>query len=139
MAQLRTGVVGTYESAGFPAYAISADGYPTTTNVDRRMLIGYGANADRFEDWRTNFQPLRDSQQPGNGVLPLSGYPSGPLNRDVAGNFQVTGQIADAVAAHTGNDIPLSAYGRGSSLIGGTMDNTDVFFALMQAAIGGAK
>jgi alkaline phosphatase len=138
-AQLRTGVVGTYESAGFPSYPISGDGYPTTTNVDRRMLIGYAANADRFEDWRTNPQPLRDSQQPGNGVAPLNGYPSGPLSRDVAGNFQVTGQIADGVAAHTANDIPLSAYGRGSSLIGGTMDNTDVFFSLMQAAIGGAK
>ncbi len=138
-AQLRTGVVGTYEAAGFPAYAISPDGYPTSTNVDRRMLIGYGANADRFEDWRTNPQPLRDSQQPGNGVAPLNGYPSGPLSRDVAGNFQVTGQIADGVAAHTANDVPLSSYGRGSSLIGGTMDNTDVFFALMQAAIGGAK
>jgi len=138
-AQVRSGVVGTYDAAGFPRYTLAADGYPTTTDIDYRMLIGYAANADRFEDWRTNPQPLRDSQQPGNAVAPLTSYPAGPLNRDVIGNFQVTGQIADAVAAHTANDIPLSAYGRGSSLIGGTMDNTDVFFSIMQAAIGGAK
>lgn len=138
-AQVRDGVVGTYDAAAFPRYTLAPDGYPTTTDIDYRMLIGYAANAERFEDWRTNPQPLRDSQQPGNGVAPLSTYPSGPLNRDVVGNFRVTGQISDVVAAHTANDIPLSAYGRGSSLIGGTMDNTDVFFSMMQAAIGGAK
>ena len=133
------GVVGTYEAAGFPAYPISVvDGYPTTTDPDFKMLIGYGANADRYEDWLTNAQPLRDGQQPGNGVAPLNGYPSGPLNRDVAGGFLVTGQVGDAVAAHTAGDIPLSAFGRGSKLFGGTMDNTDVFFKLMQAVIGGA-
>lgn len=92
-AQVRNGVVGTYEAAGFPAYQISADGYPVTTDVDRRMLIGYGANADRYEDWLTNAQPLRDSQQPFNKVPPLSTYPAGPLARDTAGNFLVTGQM----------------------------------------------
>jgi alkaline phosphatase len=137
-AQVRNGVVGTYETAGFPKYEIKADGYPADTDPDFRMLIGYAANADRFEDWRTNEQPLRDSQQPGNSVAPLNAYPSGPLNRDAAGNFLVTGQIADVVAAHTGNDIPLSACGHGAVLFGGTMDNTDVFFKLMQAAVGGA-
>ena len=138
-AQVRNGVVGTYDAAGFPSYTIADDGYPASTDIDRRMLIGYAANADRYEDWRTNPQPLQDSQQPGTGVLPLNGYPGGPLNRDITGNYLVTGQIADAVAAHTANDIPLSAYGRGSSLIGGTMDNTDIFFSVMQATLGGAK
>jgi alkaline phosphatase len=137
-AQVRNGVVGTYESAGFPNYQIDTDGYPADTDPDFKMLIGYAANADRFEDWRTNAQPLRDSQQPGNAFAPLNTYPSGPLNRDTAGNFLVTGQIADVVAAHTGNDIPLSACGQGALLFGGTMDNTDVFFKLMQAAVGGA-
>ncbi|MGH8582033.1 MAG: alkaline phosphatase [Gammaproteobacteria bacterium] len=139
-AQVRNGVVGTSDLAGFPHYPISAtDGYPQSTDPDFKMLIGYAANADRYEDWRTNPQPLRDSQQPGNGVAPLDTYPSGPLNRDTAGNFLVTGQIADTVAAHTANDIPLSAFGRGSTLIGGTMDNTDIFFSVMQAVVGGVR
>jgi alkaline phosphatase len=147
-AQLRSGVVGTYESAGFPVYTIAADGYPVTTDPDRKMLIGYAANADRYEDWLTNPQPLHDSQQPFDTVPPLSTYPrvstldnSGAVNplrpiRDEAGGFLVTGQIADSVAAHTGSDIPLSAYGRGSWLFSGVMDNTDVFFKAMQAAKG---
>src|SRR6185312_5957522 len=41
-----TAVVGTYDAAKFPKYTISDDGYPMTTNIDHRMLIGYGANAD---------------------------------------------------------------------------------------------
>jgi alkaline phosphatase len=136
-AQVRNGVVGTYEASGFPRYEVAADGYPANTDPDRKMLVGYAANADRYEDWRTNPQPLRDSQQPGNGVAPLNGNPSGPLNRDTTGNFLVTGQIADTVAAHTANDIPLSACGLGASLFGGTIDNTDVFFALAQATVRG--
>lgn len=54
------------------------------------------------------------------------------------GNFLVTGQIADTVAAHTASDIPTSAYGRGAPLFNGFIDNTDVFFKIGQAAIGGA-
>jgi alkaline phosphatase len=136
---LRSGVVGTYEAAGFPHYSIAEDGYPLTTDVDFRMLIGYGANADRYEDWVTDLQPLRDSQQPFNNVPPLSAYPGGPLARDIAGNYLVTGQIADTVAAHTASDIPLSAMGRGASLFTGVMDNTDVFFRAMQAVLGGVQ
>ena len=136
--QVRDGVVGTNEAAGFPKYPVGADGYPTDMDPDFRMLIGYAANADRYEDWRMNEKPLRDSQEPGNGVAPLSTYPSGPLNRDTTSNFLVAGQIPDLIAAHTGNDIPLSACGPGALLLGGTLDNTDVFFKLMQAAVGGA-
>ena len=132
-------MVGLYEAAGFPIYTLAGDGYPTTTDVDYRMLIGYAANADRYEDWLTNAQPIRDGQQPFNGVAPLNTYPTGPLNRDVAGNFLVTGQVDGTSAAHTGGDIPLSAQGRGAKLFTGTIDNTDVFFKIMQAAVGGAS
>jgi alkaline phosphatase len=135
---LRDQVVGLYESAGFPSYPIAADGYPAATDPDRKMLIGYAANADRYEDWLTNPQPLRDTQQPFNGVPPLNTYPTGPLNRDVAGNFLVTGQVPGTSAVHTASDIPLSAFGAGASSFTGVMDNTDVFFKAMQAALGGS-
>jgi alkaline phosphatase len=136
---LRDQVVGIYEGAGFPFYAIAGDGYPETTDVDFRMIIGYAGNSDRYEDWLTNPQPLRDSQQPFNNEPPLNTYPTGPLNRDVAGNFLVTGQVPGGSAVHTGSDIPLSAYGVGSSMFSGQMDNTDVFFKVMQAALGGTR
>jgi len=135
----RDAIVGLYEAARFPKYAINADGYPSNTDTDYKMLIGYGANADRYEDWSTNAQPIRDAQQPFNSSAPLNTYPSNPTVRDASTGFLITGQVPGTSAAHTGGDIPLSAYGRGATLFGGTMDNTDVFFAAMQAAIGGAK
>ena len=141
-AQLRTNVVGTFDNAKFPQYPLNADGYPTSTDVDFKMLIGWAANADRNEDWLTNPLPLRDSQQPTSGTpygSIVSTLPNLPINRDTAGAFAITGQIADTTAAHTANDIPLSALGRGSVLFTGYMDNTDVFFKMMQATLGGSN
>ncbi len=137
----RAGVVGAYESAGFPHYPIAADGYPATTDPDYKMLIGYAGNADRYEDWLTNPLPVRDSQQPFNGVPPLNTYPSGPTARDVAGGLFLAGAMDPAnsgsSAVHTASDIPVSAFGLGESMFTGVMDNTDVFFKTMQAALAG--
>jgi alkaline phosphatase len=133
---LRFGLVGVYETAGFPSYQIADDGYPVTTDVDRKMLIGYAGNADRYEDWLTNPLPVRDSQQPFINVAPLNTYPSGPTARDVAGGYLVTGQVDGTSAVHTASDIPVSAFGRGANLFTGVMDNTDVFFKAMSVALG---
>ena len=142
-ASMRDTVVGVYEAAGFPAYSILADGYPEKTDINKRLLIGYGANADRNEDWRTNEQPIHDSQQPFDKT-DLVSYPrvntfdsSSPNNtrpiRDSNTGYFITGQVPGTSAAHTGGDIPLSAYGRQAKLFGGTIDNTDVFFSVMEA------
>ena len=130
-AQLRTGVVGTYDNAGFPVYDIQTDGYPLTTDIDKKLLVGYAANADRYEDWLTNARPLRDSQQPFNNAAPLNTYPGLPIDRDVAGGFMITGQVSDTTAVHTASDIPLSAFGRGAQNFSGYFDNTEVFFKVM--------
>jgi alkaline phosphatase len=134
----RDAVVGIYESAKFPAYTIAADGYSATTDIDYKMLIGYGANADRYESWLTNARPTRDSQQPFAGATPLSAYPLNPNVRNSDSGFLVTGQVPGEQAAHTATDIPLSAYGRGAYLFTGVMDNSEVFFKLGQVVLGGA-
>ena len=59
--------------------------------------------------------------------------------RDLAGDFYLPGQVSGSSAVHTASDIPLSAAGRGASLFHGVMENTDVFFHVMQAAIVGAQ
>ncbi len=138
---IREAVVGVYENAGFPVYTMADDGYPTTTDPDNKMLIGYAGNADRYENWLTNPLPLQYSQQPVGKVAPLNTYPAGPINRDTNGMFLVTGQVPSAAAGssavHTASDIPVYAEGRGASLFRGTIDNTDVFFSVMQAVLGG--
>lgn len=134
---LRDAVVGTYDTAAFPYYNMLADGYPQTTDPDRKLLIGYAANSDRYEDWLTNAQPLQDSQQPFVKQTPLSTYPVDPTKRDVGTGYLITGQVPGSSAVHTASDIPLSAMGAGSGLFTGVMDNTEVFFKAMQSAIVG--
>ena len=137
---LRKDTVGVYEAASFPSYSLHQDGYPTTMDPDYKMLIGYAANADRKEDWLTNPLPLQDSQQPEGSASYASIkslLPANPLARDANG-FTITGHIDGTSAAHTAGDIPLNAIGRGSRAFTGVQDNTDVFFKIMQAAIGGA-
>jgi alkaline phosphatase len=133
-ANLRDKVVGIYEQAGFPRYQIAADGYPATTDIDFRLLIGYGANADRHEDWRTNAAPLPSTAQAVNKDGPISTYPKTTMERDKAGGYQITGHVPGGSAAHTASDVPLSAYGPGAWAFTGVMDNTDVFFKLVQVA-----
>ncbi len=138
VAHLRNSVVGVYEKAGFPHYRLAADGYPETTDIDYRLLVGYGANADRYEDWRTKKTPLRDSQQPFASAAPLKWYPPNAQERDDAlGDWPVTGQVPGESAVHTATDVPLSAYGPGALAFTGVIDNTDVFFRLAQAAVKG--
>jgi alkaline phosphatase len=143
---LRNSVVGTYSAAGFPQYTIAPDGYPQVWDPDHKLLVGYGANGDRYENFRTRPYPTNDSQQPGNNVAPLNAYPrnnvadggaTGTRPFQQADGYFVTGQVPGDQAVHTGGDIPLTAYGRGAGELGGTIDNTDVFFAVMKSVVGG--
>jgi alkaline phosphatase len=118
---MRNGVVGVYEAAGFPLYSQASDGYPSTMDIDKKFLVGYAANADRFEDWLTN--PV----------------PALPTTRDTGSDYFVTGQVAGSSAVHTASDVPLSAGGRGAELFRGVMDNTDVYFKVMEAVVQGVK
>ncbi len=146
--------VGTYQAAKFPKYTIAADGYPDTTDVPGKMLIGYGANADRYESWLSNEQPSQDSQQPFVGKAPLNGYTCGAnanpgtqcasaanagTVRNISTGYLVIGQVPGDQAVHTATDIPLSAFGLGASMFTGVMDNTDVFFKMSQAVLGGTQ
>ena len=136
-AKLRDQTVGVYEAAKFPRYTMLKDGYPETTDIDYKMLIGYGANADRFETWTTAERPTQDSQQPFVASPPLNAAPKTPAVRNAGKGFLVIGQVPGEQAVHTGTDVPLSAYGHGAMLFTGVYDNTDVFFKIAQLAIGG--
>lgn len=138
-ANQRDKAVGVYDDAGFPHYTLAADGYPVSTDIDGKMLIGYGANADRYETWLTSRLPTQDSQQPFIKNAPLNGHPAHPGKRNEGQGFLITGQVPGDQAVHTATDVPLSAFGRGAAQFTGVFDNTDVFFKMGQAAVGGVK
>lgn len=122
VAGLRDNLVGTYDQAGFPKYPLLKDGFPSTMDIDYKMVVGYAASPDRYEDWLAN--PAANA---------------GPKERDADGKFMVTGQVPGPNAVHTGTDIQLSAAGHGASLFHGVMDNTEPFFKAMQVLIGGLE
>jgi len=135
----RLQAVGTYDAAAFPKYDIQPDGYPKTYDVDGKILVGYGANGDRYETWMTRRLTVVDSLLPGNikSELAGKGYSASPLQRstDQTGVF-IRGQVPGDQAVHTASDIPISAYSTGSDAwrsFVGVQKNTDVFFKLMQA------
>ncbi len=128
----RNAIVGTYQNAKFPRYKMLSDGYPDSTDIDHKMLIGYGANADRYENWLSHLTPTRDSQQPFATQGAQGLYPKDPGSRNKDRGFLVTGQVPGDQAVHTASDIPLSAMGRGAQVFSGVMDNTDIFFKLGQ-------
>ncbi len=135
---LRDGVVGTYEQARFPRYRIAPDGFPETTEIDGKLLVGYGANADRYEDWVTNARPLPGGEPLSPGAAPNFGLPPGqdrPDIRDSQGGLFFLGQVPDSVATHTATDVPLTADGLGGKLFHGVLDNTDVFFKIAGATL----
>ncbi len=143
LAPKRQLAVGTYDSAGFPKYTINADGYPETFDVDGKLLFGFGANGDRYEGWLTKPLTVVDSLLP-SGIkteLAAKQYTSAPYARaESATGFWVRGQVPGDQAVHTASDIPISAYSKGTDAwrqFVGVQGNTDVFFKLTRAVLGG--
>jgi len=150
----RQKVVGANDAAAFPRYQIAPDGYPVNLDIDGKLLVGFGADGDRYEGWLQKPRPVIDSLLPTviRTELTTKNYPAEPFNRGVPGSPQVTttdpngdargyfirGQaVGRAQAVHTAADIPISAYSsKGSKayrLFFGVQQNTDVFFKLIDA------
>jgi len=139
----RQKVVGTYDSAGFPAYNILADGYPESMDINGKLLFGYGANGDRYETWLTRPRPIIDSLIASEikNELTTAGYPAQPYNRDQSNGYFIRGQaVGKEQAVHTASDIPISAYSPRAQVqqqFVGVQRNIDVFNKLMRAVLGG--
>ena len=138
-------VVGVYDAAGFPRYAIQDDGYPATMDIDNKVLVGFGANGDRFENWLSKPLPVIDSLLPGNtrASLAAAGYAASPAGRPESANgMLLRGQVPGDQAVHTASDIPVSAYSSGNQAwlrFVGSQANTDIFFKLAHAVLAGEK
>lgn len=124
----RQKVVATnFTNGGFPQYDIRPDGYPENYNVDGKMLMGYGASADRFERWLTRPLPGGD----GLGAW------------DKAAGMFVRGQgVRSGPAPHGASDVPVSAFAADESAhrsFVGTYENIDVYFRTMELVGAGMR
>lgn len=140
----RQAAVGIYDGAGFPRYPIAADGYPASFDVPGKVLVGFGGNADRFEDWLAEPRPIIESLTPTalRTDLTARGYPANAFSRQPEGStgYFIRGQVSDRrTAVHTATDIPISAYARSDKAwrpFVGVQRNTDVFFKIAGAILG---
>ena len=140
----RQAAVGIYDGAGFPRYPIAADGYPASFDVPGKVLVGFGGNADRFEDWLAEPKPIIESLTPTalRTDLTAKGYPASAFSRQPEGStgYFIRGQVSDRrTAVHTATDIPISAYARSDKAwrpFVGVQRNTDVFFKIAEAVLG---
>jgi alkaline phosphatase len=138
--------VGLHEESGFPTYPLAADGYPQIVDPDGKLLVGYGAGNERYEDWLAEENPVIESLNPDDlrAELKAAGLPPTPIDRhpdrEQGMYYPAQAPYGGGMAAHTATDIPLSAYSTGSEAwraFSGVLDNTDVFFKLAAAAAGG--
>ena len=136
----RQWLVGTYDVAGFPRYTMLRDGYPASYDVEGKLLVGFGANGDRYESWLTPAKPSRESLTPTNLANELAALlyaPNVPVKRsEKADGYFIRGQaVGQEQAVHTASDVPLTAYARNPFAwlpFVGVYENTDVFFKIAQ-------
>ena len=125
------------------------DGYPDEADPPSKLIIGFGAGSDRYEDWTSNKRPLPPTVlRKGRAVA--NPHRDGPKDIDAASRkgTLISGHVENGASAsiakdldveprttsvHTATDIPLTATGPGALQFVGVQDNTSVFFKIMRA------
>lgn len=147
----------------FPNYETDARGFPTNPDPSRKLLLGWGAGPDHFNNWISNRQqheaavvvknvtvanPERDGPAEPTDNETVSGVPiPGFLVRGIIENGETpcpdaSGCEADTasyphyVAGHTASDVPLSASGPGAWQFTGVYENTDVLLKMLRSSTG---
>jgi alkaline phosphatase len=145
------------ELALFPNYTVDSRGFPTNPDPSRKLLLGWAAAPDHYENWLANRlmteAAVVEKREPGLEVAVAN--PARDAGEAVAG-FLVAGTIENGAtpcpaqdgcpgdtasdghtfAGHTAADVPLSATGPGAWQFTGVYENTDVFLKLLRAASG---
>ncbi len=146
----------------FPNYERGDNGFPADPDPTRKLIIGWAAAPDRFENWISNrleskaavvsdgvalANPARDgSGSSGDNTtvdgrrvpgIPIAGQIENGEQRDARAAGDMSSSARDE-AGHTATDVPLSASGPGADQFVGVYDNTDAFFKIM-CAYGGLK
>ncbi|HEX9423480.1 MAG TPA: alkaline phosphatase [Pyrinomonadaceae bacterium] len=135
---------------GFPDYKdVDGDGYPDQADPPAKLVIGYGAGADHYEDWHSNGRkappaiwnegvvvgnPKRDGPEDPDPKSRDGTLITGQVENGEATSKAPDGDIDGTVnAVHTAVDIPLTATGPGALQFMGVQDNTSVFFKMMKS------
>ncbi len=140
----------------FPNYVVDERGYPVNPDPSRKLLLGWAAAPDRYENWLANRRQLEAAvlRDEGKGPSiantardgpsdPLPGFfvpgviENGAMGCRAPDNCPAdTAAVAHTVSGHTATDVPLSASGPGAWQFTGVYENTDVLLKILRAATG---
>jgi alkaline phosphatase len=137
----------------FPSYEVDAAGFPVDPDPSRKLLLGWAAGPDRYENWLANRRQLAGATRrdgvsvanperdgPGDKIpgFPVSGVIENGANACTPdeGCPADTSSVGHTIAGHTATDVPLSAEGPGAYQFTGTYNNTDVMLKLLRATTG---
>lgn len=127
------------ETLNFTNYVdANDDGYPDDPDADRKLIVNFGANSDRYEDWMANAKPKSPGAKVDNVAVANPNDPdraTGMMIGGVVENGRQSGE-GQTAAVHTLSDIPISAYGPGASQFARVSDNTEAFFYIVNALTG---
>jgi alkaline phosphatase len=141
----------------FPNYTVDEHGFPTDPDPSRKILLGWAAAPDRYENWLANRTMLEAAvvDRSRSGLAVAVANPDRDTHETIAG-FLVAGTIENGatpcaaadhcpadtaseglpISGHTATDVPLSATGPGAWQFTGVYENTDVFLKLLRSATG---
>jgi len=151
----------------FPNYEVDERGFPKDPDPSRKLLLGWAAAPDHYENWISNRlqqeAAIASKELPTHSLAnPARDSPAATAdNRTVSGQavpgFLVQGTIEDGstpcpaadkcpgdtasvghtFSGHTASDVPLSASGPGAWQFTGVYENTDVFLKVLRSTVGG--
>lgn len=132
--------LGIYADAGYPSYpAPDAEGYPNKVDVKDRLALFSASFPDYYETYRPKMDGPNNPTVAGKekGTYAANEiYAKSPGAQLRAGNLPKDGNSD----VHSAEDSLLNAYGPGSEMVKGLMDNTDVFKVMAHAlALGSSK
>jgi alkaline phosphatase len=148
-----------------PNYQADARGFPADPDPSRKLLFGWAAGPDRYENWVSNRRQLEAAVLEGTPAVSVAnpardGAGATSDNQTTSGvaipGFLVAGTIenggtpcpsppacpadtaplAHTIAGHTASDVPLSASGPGAWQFTGVYENSDVFLKILRATRG---
>jgi alkaline phosphatase len=120
--------VRVYGEAKFPDYHdADGDGFPEKVDVSRSLAIHWANHPDYYENYKVLDEPLSPTVKEGEKWV---------ANKQRAGDGELqTGNLpaSESNEVHTVEDVPLTASGPGAEQFHKAMDNTEVFFAIVNA------
>lgn len=124
----KTGRAGvrTYAAGGFPDFEDrDGDGYPDSPDVTRTLAVQYANHPDNNMNYKFIKRPTAPTVMQGNVAV---------ANPQKQGFFEEGNiPVHEDSEVHSADDIILNAMGPGAKYFHGVMDNTEVFFGMMQA------